>query len=105
MRENSSLTLAALGDFAAKDRQSQRRLAEEVRSGLDSVVARVSLPQACDAVVDRGRLGGGFDPQRVAMVVAVAIRRRAEVNDGVVASDLLRECGANRRPQVPRTGL
>ena len=95
--------LERLARLLPQDLERTTGFAQKIRGALDEEAPRVPLPRSCDPLVDRGRLACGLNPQRVVVVIPIADGRRAEVNHGPVATQLLWMCRPHVAPEIART--
>jgi hypothetical protein len=99
----NDVSATTLGHLPAKNFQSACGLAQEIDRGFNDKTSRMQLPTSSDSRVNGGRLCSGLDPKRIPVVVPSVQRRRAQVNHGIVAPELLVEPCANGRPDVAGT--
>jgi hypothetical protein len=58
------------------------------------------LPRASDCRIDFSGLLGRLNPQRIALIVPAANRRRSKMDDGVIATELLVQVCANGEQKI-----
>src|SRR5689334_16682841 len=86
---------AALRQFRAHQGEHFASLAKEIWRCLDDESARMCHPYIQDSPIDGCGFACRFRTKRVLMVVAAADWRRAEMDDCVVAPELVLQCGAH----------
>ena len=63
-------------------------------------VLRMRLPGSPSLFIETRRFGGGFDPERIGSIVAASGFWSAQVNDGLVASELPITVGSHFGPEL-----
>lgn len=92
----------ARGHFRPKQSHDVGGLSQELGRRIHNEAPGVPRPGLGNAVVDLSRLPGRLDAEGIGVVVSVLGVRHAQVDDGVVARELLGLRRAQRSPEVLR---
>ena len=86
------------GSSLAQDVECVPCLFDETGGHVHDVATRMSVPGVENSIIDASRLGGGFNANRILVIVPVLLVGHAQVNHGVVTSKGFTTIGSNGLP-------